>query len=122
MALSRYTARRLLLGDRAGARPPEPPPADAPASVWRSLAWTGVGVGTALSALSLALGGGSLGLAALSTSMKSTRGTPARDVDGVDAVGPWLAGGANLSLYLAAGSVVVGGLLFFLPATEEPAR
>jgi hypothetical protein len=118
--ISRYAARRLMLGDKAGERPHEPAPEDAPASLWRNLAWTGVGTGAGLAVLSLALGGGTLALASVSTSMKSTRGTPARDIDGVDAVGPWLAGGANLSLYLAAGAVVVGGALFFLPAADEP--
>lgn len=119
VVITRYAARRLMLGDDAGDRPPEPPAAEAPASLARTLAWTGVGVGAGLSALSLALGGGTLVAATVSTSLKSTRGTPARDVDSVDAVGPWLAGGSNLALYLAAGSVVVGGALFFLPATND---
>ncbi|MDP2343718.1 MAG: hypothetical protein Q8O67_22355 [Deltaproteobacteria bacterium] len=122
VALSKYTARRLMLGDKAGERPAEPSPEDAPASLWRNLAWAGVGSGAGLAVLSLGLGGSTLGLASVSTSMKSTRGTPARDIDSVDAVGPWLAGGANLSLYLAAGAVVVGGALFFLPATDEASK
>lgn len=121
VALTRWLAKKLVRGDDAGPRPPEPPPADAPASLWRTLAWTGVGSGAGLLVVSAVLGGATVGAAALSTSLKSTRGTPARDVDGVDAAGPWLAGGSNVALYAGAGLVVVGGALFFAPAQEEPA-
>ena len=122
VAITTYAARRLMLGDRAGARPAEPASSEPAASLWRNLAWAGVGSGAGLALLGAGLGGGTVALASLSTSMKSSRGTTARDVDSVDAVGPWLAGGANLSLYLAAGAVVVGGALFFLPATNEEPR
>lgn len=119
VAFSRWLARKLMAPRDAGPRPAEPPPTDAPASVWRTLAWSGVGVGGGLLAVSGALGGATVATAAVSTSMKSSRGTLARDVDAVDAAGPWLAGGSNLALYLGAGLVVVGGGLFFLPATEH---
>ncbi len=118
IAFARYLARRLLLGDDAGERPKEPVAKDAPDSVWRTLAWTGLGVGAGLAVVSGLLGGATLAVAQGSTSLKSTRGTPERDVDAVDAVGPWLAGGSNLSLYLAAGSVVAGVALLFAPAKD----
>ncbi len=117
----RWLARRLMVGDDAGGRPAEPARQDAPASLWRTLAWTGVGVGAGLAAVSGALGGATLAVAQGSTSLKSTRGTPARDVDALDAVGPWLAGGANLALYLAAASLAAGAALFFAPATDDDA-
>ena len=87
--------------------------------MWRQLAWTGVGVGAGLSGLSLLLGGGTLIAATVSTSVKTTRGASVRDVDRVDAIGPWLAGGANLALYAGVAAFVVGGPLFFLPAVDE---
>ncbi len=120
VALSRWLAKKLLQGDdEAGPRPPEPPPKDAPTSLWRTLAWMGTGSGAGLLIGSALLGGATVGAAAISTSLKSTRGTPARDVDSVDSVGPWLAGGSNVALYAGAGLVVVGGALFFAPATDE---
>lgn len=122
VALARWLGRRLMLGDDAGERPAEPPPADAPSSIWRTLAWTGAGTGAGLLVVAGLLGGATVGAAQISTSLKATRGTPARDVDSVDAVGPWLAGGANAGLYAGAVLVVVGGALFFAPATEEVAR
>lgn len=119
VVFARWLATRLVAGDAAGPRPVEPPLEDAPRSVWRTLAWTGVGVGSGLAVISAGLGGATLAVAQTSTSLKSTRGTPARDVDAVDAAGPWLAGGANLALYLAAGSLVTGVALMFAPATED---
>lgn len=119
IAFSRWLARKLMKGDAAGARPAEPPPSDAPTSIWRTLAWTGVGVGGSFVVVSGLLGGATLGVAAASTSLKSSRGTLLRDVENVDAVGPWLAGGSNVALYVGAAAVVVGGVLFFAPATVD---
>ena len=120
--LTRWVSRKLMLGEAAGPRPSEPPQRDAPPSVWRTLAFTGAGVGAGLLVVSAASGGATLGVAALSTSMKSARGTPARDVDSLDAVGPWLAGFSNIALYAGAAAVVVGGALFFAPASDEVPR
>jgi hypothetical protein len=87
-------------------------------SGWRAGAWAGV-VG----------GGVTLGLAGLSglgtvavneglTGLKTARVTDTSRVAALEDLGPWLAGGANLGLYVGAGLVVVGGALFFLPADE----
>jgi TolB-like protein len=119
VAFTRWLASKLMKGEAAGARPAEPATQDAPQSIWRTLAWTGIGVSAGALVVSGVLGGATLGVAAGSTSLKSSRGTAVRDVDSLDAVGPWLAGGSNVALYVAAGAVIVGGALFFAPATEE---
>lgn len=118
VVFTRWLATKLMKGD-PGERPPEPAAKDAAPSLWRTLAWTGVGVSAGALVVSGLLGGATLGVAAGSTSLKSSRGTAVRDVDSLDAVGPWLAGGSNVALYVAAGAVIVGGALFFAPATEE---
>ena len=51
-------------------------------------------------------------------SLKSARGTDRGQVANLEEVGPWLAGGANLGMYVAAGLGVAGAVLFFFPGED----
>ena len=62
-----------------------------------------------------------VGTAEALPSLKSARGADAGRIAQLEAAGPWLAGGANLGLYVGAGLVVVGAALFFVPDTATDA-
>lgn len=117
-----WLAKRLALEDEAEAGPR--PVVDKPrvierrATVWRSLAWTGlIGGGGAL-VIAGALGGAAAGISSSLPATKSARTVNRAQVESLEEAGPWLAGGANLGLYVGAGLVVIGGALFFAPADE----
>ncbi len=117
-----WLARRLVLDDEAGAGPR--PVTDRRVlverrmSTARALAWAGVGVGGALLVTSAALGGATWAVSGALPSMKTARGADRDSIEGLEATGPWLAGGANLALYLGAALGVTGGALFFFPGDE----
>ena len=117
-----WLADRLALADEAAAGPR--PVVDTPAvverraTVWRTLAWTGVGIGAGVLAVAGGLGGTALGISAALPSMKTARGANRAQITSLEETGPWLAGGANLGLYVGAGLALVGGGLFFAPGEE----
>jgi hypothetical protein len=122
-----WLARRLVLGDaRAGERPVDDTRVmQRQMSGWRLGAFAGVFGGAAILGLAGASGLASVGANEALTGLKTARVTDAARVAALEEAGPWLAGGANLGLYVGAGLVVVGGLLFLLPGeqlVEEPAR
>lgn len=116
----RWLSRRLILGDDdAGVRPVDDTRVlERQMNLWRSLAWASV-VGAGIAGV----GGGVLGASSLVVqetlpSLKSARGADRGQIEGLQGAGPWLAGGANLGMYVgvALGAVAVG--LFLLPADE----
>lgn len=116
----RWLARRLILGDDdAGVRPVDDTRVlERQMSVWRSLAWASV-VGAGIAGV----GGGVLGASSLVVqetlpSLKSARGADRGQIEGLQGAGPWLAGGANLGLYVGAGLGAVAVGLFLLPADD----
>lgn len=115
-----WLARRLVLDDAAAG----PRPVDDTRVVqrrmsgWRAGAWTGVVVGGVTLGLAGLSGLGTMGVNEALTGLKTARVTDPSRVAALEDFGPWLAGGANLGLYVGAGLVVVGGALFFLPADE----
>ncbi len=117
-----WLARRLVLDDESAAGPR--PVADRRhvverrMSVPRVLAWTGVGVGGALLVTSAGLGGATWALSGALPAMKTARGADREQIEGLEATGPWLAGGANLALYAGATLAIVGGGLFLVPGDE----
>lgn len=117
-----WLARRLVLDDESAAGPR--PVADRPVvverrmSVLRTLAWTGVGVGGGLAVTSAGLGVATWALSAALPGMKTARGADREQIEGLEATGPWLAGGANLALYAGTALALVGGGLFFFPGEE----
>lgn len=122
-----WLARRLIVGDTAaGERPVEDVRVvQRQMSGWRIGAWTGLVGGGAVLGLAGVAGLLSLGANEALTGLKTARVTDASRVEAIEQAGPWLAGGANLGLYVGAALVVVGGALFFLPGeqlVEEPAR
>ena len=88
------------------------------ASLWRTLAVTGVISGGAALALGVMSGGATLVAQEALTELKTARVVDRSRVESVEAAGPWLAGGANLGLYVGATLVVIGGALFFLPGED----
>jgi hypothetical protein len=117
-----WLATRVSVDDEAsaGVRPvvDAPTVVERKATVWRALAWTGVGTGAGVLVVAGALGGAALGISAALPSIKTARTTDRAQIEGLEGDGPWLAGGANLGLYLGVGLVVVGGALFFAPGDE----
>ncbi len=114
-----WLARRLAMAKEADAGPrPVVEITERHASIWRTLAWTGVGTGAGVLLVAGGLGAGALGLSAALPSLKSARGADRRQISGLEETGPWLAGGANLGLYVGAALAVAGGALFFAPADE----
>jgi hypothetical protein len=115
-----WLARRLALGDEAaGPRPVDDTRVlERRASLWRTLAVTGVISGGAALALGVMSGGATLVAQEALTELKTARVVDRSRVESVEAAGPWLAGGANLGLYLGATLVVLGGALFFLPGED----
>lgn len=117
-----WLARRLVLDDESAAGPR--PVADRRLlverrmSVARTLAWTGVGVGGALLVTSAGLGVASWSLSGALPALKTARGADREQIEGIEATGPWLAGGANLALYTGAALVLIGGGLFLVPGDE----
>lgn len=117
-----WLARRLAVPDEAAAGPR--PVVDKPmvlerrATVWRALAWTGVGTGAGALVVAGALGGAALGISSALPSMKTARVANRAQIEGIEETGPWLAGGANLGLYIGAGLALVGAGLFFLPGEQ----
>jgi TolB-like protein len=117
-----WLARRLAMKNEADAG--ERPVVDTPMVVerrptlWRTLALTGLGLSAASLVAAGALGGSALGVSATVESMKTTRGIDRRQVENLEGLGPWLAGGANLGLYLGAAFALAGGALFFAPGEE----
>jgi hypothetical protein len=114
-----WLAKRLALDDEtlAGPRPvvDVPTVVERRASVWRILAWTGVGLGAGSAVLAGALGGTALGISAALPSMKTARGADRNQIEGLEQLGPQLAGGSNLALYVGGGLLVAGGAFFFAP-------
>lgn len=122
-----WLARRLVLSDAAAGERPvdETRVVQRRPSGWRLGAWTGVVGGAVVLGLAGTSGLSSLGVNEALTGVKTARVVDASRVAALEEAGPWLAGGANLGLYVGAGLVVVGGALFFLPGeelVEEPAR
>jgi len=120
MPFVRWLARRLILGDDdAGVRPVDDTRVlERQMSLWRGLAWTSV-----ISASVAGVAGGVLGASSLVVqetlpSLKSARGADRGQIDSLQAAGPWLAGGANLGLYLGAGLGAVAIGLFLLPSDD----
>jgi hypothetical protein len=115
-----WLARRLVLGDEAaGPRPVDDTRVlERRASLWRTLAVTGVISGGAALALGVMSGGATLVAQEALTELKTARVVDRSRVESVEAAGPWLAGGANLGLYVGATLVVIGGALFFLPGED----
>lgn len=117
-----WLAKRLALDDEADAGPrpvvDKPRVVERRATLWRSLAWTGVLGGGGALVVAGALGGAALGVSASLPATKSARTVNRAQVESLEEAGPWLAGGANLGLYVGAGLVVIGGALFFAPGEE----
>ena len=117
-----WLADRVSLVDEAaaGARPvvDHPSVVERKATVWRALAWTGVGAGAGVLLVAGGLGATALGISSALPSMKAARSTDRSQIAGLEESGPWLAGGANLGLYAGAALVVAGGALFFAPGDE----
>lgn len=117
-----WLARRVSMADesRVGARPVVDTPTivERKATLWRTLAWTGVGVGAGVLAIGGALGGTALGIQSALPSMKTARGADRAQIESLQNTGPLLAGGANLGLYVGGGLALVGGALFFAPGVE----
>lgn len=117
-----WLARRLALDDEADAGPrpvvDKPRVVERRTTVWRSLAWTGVLGGGGALLVAGALGGAALGVSSSLPATKSARTVNRAQVESLEEAGPWLAGGANLGLYLGSGLVVLGGALLFAPADE----
>jgi len=122
-----WLARRLVLDDAtAGPRPVDDTRVvQRRMSGWRLAAWSGVVGGGAVLGLGGLGGLLSLGVNEALTGLKTARVTDASRVATLEEAGPWLAGGANLGLYVGVGLAAVGGALFFLPGdelVEEEAR
>jgi hypothetical protein len=117
-----WLARRLAMPDEADAGPrPEvdkPTVLERRATLWRTLAWTGVGTGAGVLVVGGALGAAALGISGALPAMKTARGANRSQIESLEEAGPWLAGGANLGLYVGAGLLAVGGALFFFPGEE----
>ncbi len=115
-----WLARRLVAGDAlAGPRPVDDTVVvERRGTIWRTLAWAGVGSAAAVGVLALASGGGSLAVQETLPSLKSARGADRGQIANLESAGPWLAGGANLGLYVAAALGVTGAVFFFFPADE----
>jgi hypothetical protein len=117
-----WLARRVSMKNEADAG--ERPVVDKPrvverrATLWRSLAWTGVIGGGAVLVIAGGLGAGALGISSSLPGQKSARTVNRAQVESLEEAGPLLAGGANLGLYVGAGLVVIGGALFFAPGEE----
>ncbi len=115
-----WLARRLVASDEvAGPRPVDDTVViERTMSVWRTLAWAGVGSAAGVAVLGLASGTASLAVQETLPSLKSARGTDRGQVQNLEAMGPWLAGGANLGLYVASALGVAGAVFFFFPSEE----
>lgn len=117
-----WLARRLAMEDEAlaGERPvvDKPRVVERQATLWRTLAWTGVIGGAAVLALGGGLGAAAYGVSSSLPGQKSARSPNRAQIESLEEAGPWLAGGANLGLYVGAGLVVVGAGLFFAPGEE----
>jgi TolB-like protein len=115
-----WLAKRVSMADEKDAGPrPVLEITEKRATIWRTLAWTGVGVGGGALLLSGALGLSQYGISEALPNLKTARSPDRKQIDSLEDAGPLLAGGANLALYVGAGLVVVGGALFFLPGEER---
>jgi len=114
----RWVAQRLTRGDTAaGPRPTSSISQLAnQQSPWTTAAWATVGVGGATLVLAGLSGAGAFGVQEALPALKTARDADAARVRQLEEAGPWLAGGANLGLYVSGALIVVGGALFFVPA------
>lgn len=115
-----WLTRRLILGDdAAGPRPVDDTRVlERQMTLWRGLSLTSLALAGGAGVLGGAAGVGYFALEQATPQMKVARGANRAQIEGAESYGPWLAGGANLGLYLSVGLAVVGGALFFLPGDE----
>ncbi len=114
----RWLAMRLTRGDEAaGDRPSVPAEiaVDDDNNPWRTAAWALLISGGTAAVLGLASGGAALGVQETLPSLKTARGADTVFIAQLEGAGPWLAGGANLGLYVGAGLAAIGAVLFFIP-------
>ena len=116
-----WLARRLAAGDdAAGPRPVDDTRVvSLQPTVWRQLAWVSVAGAAVSGVLAVGSGIGSLAVQESLPALKSARGADGRQIKSLEGAGPWLAGGANLGLYVGAAFTVGAVGLFLAPAEEN---
>ncbi len=116
---TQWLARRLVLGDDAAGPKPNVDSRmvmERQMSWWRVLSLTSLGLGATSAVASLGTGLGAWGIERALPTQKTARDSNRKEITDLEHLGPTLAGTSNLTLYIAAGFVVVGAGLFFLPA------
>lgn len=116
-----WLARRLVAGDdAAGPRPSVESRIvmERRMTPWRKLAVAGVGLSAVSGVAAVAFGAGLVAVESALPVQKTARPADRQQIEELEALGPQLAGGVNLSLYIGAACLLAAGVLFFLPAEE----
>ncbi len=136
VGFTRWMALRLAAGDEvAGAKPiPRPKPeavaqgsgkvhfVEKEMTLWRGLAWTGLGL-TALTGLATGAAAGTVWGSSVYLEAEKQRAAPdAPTVRSIEEMGPPLASLTNLGMYLSGALLVTTVVLFFLPGENVVTR